>query len=238
MFGGNLGAADSKPLKSRLVDERCSEVALWALEGAACRRRVDRLLRLALGGKLIHARSDVGGIRRRKLERRCDHDIARRVEHAVAIRPVGLLAGHFHDAPLGGHTRDAGAHLRELAVVGACVHDGGAPDGAGDAAGELVARKPRDARRLGDRGVCGTRAGNDSRTFHANRGEVVTNLDHHALDPFVGNEQVASASDDAPGLARLLAGAHDLGHLLNAARRHEHVGGSADLEGGMRRKGL
>ena len=52
--------------------------------------------------------------------------------------------------PLRGCAHQRAAHVTELAAIGAGVHDGGSADGAGNTAGELVARQSSSERSLGN----------------------------------------------------------------------------------------
>ncbi len=147
---------------------------------------------------------------------------------AASPGPVcGRQAAHFY------------GHVRELAVVGAGVHDGRAPHGAGDAAGELVAGKPGRQRRLGHRLVRGPGLGaHEASGQHVHGGEVLGQLHRDAGKTPVGGEHVGAEPQHAPWNAGPLAGVHDRRHFVFGTGKHEPLGRPSNVEGGVGRQRL
>ena len=204
MLLGHLRAAYAQALAAGLLDERPREVALGALEGAAGARHLQRLLALAALAQLFYARGNGGRGVGAQLQRGPEHHPALAHHAAGAIAPVGFRRWHVRDAPRLRARRHQAAYfhgyVRELALVGAGVHDGCASDGAGNAAGELVARKPGIPRCGGHGGVRGPgRCPHEAAGQHLHGREVVRQQKRHAVKSLVGREHVGAESQHTPG---------------------------------------
>lgn len=144
---------------------------------------------------------------------------------AGAIAPVGFRCRHAHDAPripVGHQAAYFHGYVRELALVGAGVHDGRASDGAGNAAGELVACKPGIPRHGGHGGVRGPgRCPHEAAGQHLDVREIIRQQKRHAVKSLVGREHVGAESQHTPGNPVRLASRHDGRHLVFGARCHE-----------------
>ena len=128
---------------------------------------------------------------------------------AGAIAPGRLDGRHVRDAPripVGHQAAYFHGYVRELALVGAGVHDGCASDGAGNAAGELVARKPVIPRCGGHGGVRGPgRRPHEAAGQHLDVREIIRQQKRHAVKSLVGREHVGAESQYAPGNPSRLA---------------------------------
>lgn len=106
----------------------------------------------------------------------------------------------LHEFPSGTRQRTSTATSENWALVGAGVHDGRASDGAGNAAGELVACKPGIPRHGGHGGVRGPgRCPHEAAGQHLDVREIIRQQKRHAVKSLVGREHVGAESQHTPG---------------------------------------
>ena len=213
-------------------------MALGPLEGAARARQLEGLLLRTPPREVVHARAN--GARAfgvaREAQRGPEHHEARIAHHGAAIAPPGVFGGHLDE----GAVRREAAHrccdVRELAAVRARVHDGRAAHGPRYAGGELVARKPRRARRLGHLRVRGPRLDAQEGVVRTvlpvdpDRRKGARDLHHHAAQAPVGHEHVAAQAQREHGRAQIAAAGVRQAQLAFRARLDQHVGRASDAK--------
>ena len=231
VLGGNLGAADLEAFEAGLLDQGAGEVAFGALEGAAGAGHLEGLLALAALGEVVHLGAD--GFAVAGLEAKLDFDdgLAVVLEAAVAVAEVEFVATIGVDVAFAVDGAHGVGDVLHLAVVGAGVHEDGAADAAGDAAGEFEAGQAALRGGFGDVFEEGAGAGDDARALMADLGHRAREFHDDAADALVLHEDVGAVAEDGQRQLVLVDEGEDLLGLLHGGGEDQAVGGSADLEG-------
>jgi hypothetical protein len=172
-----------------------------------------------------------------------DRQVERHAQHDEPVGPAEPAGPVAETAPLIRHLADIPGHpvvdphqgdgLGDLLAVGADVLDRGGAGQPGDAGQALKAGQPLGHAPGHHRvPVLAGRHGEHARPAvpaDAARGD----LDHGAVEPLVGDHQVAAAAEDQHRLAGRVGGPHRLDELLLGAGPGEAAGGPAEADRGV-----
>ena len=152
----------------------------------------------------------------------------------MAITPLCLFTRYFNDFAFGRDAFQRHSRRREIAYIGARVHNSGTANGSRNALGEFVARKARRARSFGNRQISGARLRDYAIAFNANRIQIFRQTHYDACETPIGNKQIASQANDAHRGFGSTACANHLGNLFGRARRHHDRRRAANAKRYMR----
>ena len=148
----------------------------------------------------------------------------------MAIRPLGIVARNGDEIAFRINAGELDADVAEFPAIRARIHDGGAPDSAGNAGGEFEAGKTRLQSRLRNLAVGRACLGADDIPIDGDFRQIAQNLHHDTAHSGIRDKKVASLAQDAHGGKGIGAYAMDPRKVFDTLRDGIHIGGAADSE--------
>ena len=232
MLFRHLSAAHGVALYAGLVNERRSVAAHGALECAACRGQVERLIFASLFVHLMHSRRYRLGVILCKLEHGAGYCAVDLRKAALTVAEAAVLVFHLAQRLIGEVVHDDRLHnILHLAAVSARIHQNAAADGARDAACKLKTGKSVRLRKLRKPCKRYARFGVDGvvRCAQTQLRELLGANDAD-IKPLLGDYEVRALADDERQHLVHVQVVKYLRHFPNVLGHDERSDLAADLE--------
>src|SRR5438309_721586 len=237
VLGRDLGAVVPLALQADLLDEAGRHLALRVLPHAARGGEGERLRRLLVLEALAHVLLDLCLGSAMELQPRAhQHGAGRREEGAVAEAAVvglELAQGAVRVQEVHG-----GDEVADPAIGCARVHGHGAADGGGNAHQALDPAEVQSGRLADQGGETDPGARHRFLATEVGATQTALELEHHAADAAVADEEVVAAAHDLDGQLLALGEPQRQPDVLDVLGDHEDVRGPPDAQGGMEAEGF
>src|SRR5712692_3024117 len=237
VLGRDLGAVEPLALQADLFDQAGRHLALRVLPHASRGGEGQRLCRLLLLETLPHVLLDLGLGAAVKLQPRAhQYGAGRRGEGAVAeAAVVGLELAEGTVRVEEVHGRD---EVTDPAIGRARVHGHGAPDGRGNSHQALDPAEVQGGRLPDQGGETHPGARHRLLAIEVGTPEATLELEHHATDAAVADQEVIAAAHDLDGQLLALGEAQGQPDVLDVLGNDEDVRRPPDAQGGMEAEGF